>query len=83
MSQSNDPKREQLEDRLMDQALRELLGGEAPPDLSDKILAAAEKQGSVSPQRKERVMNESRGGYRLWAIGAIAACLIAGAALAI
>ena len=35
MSQTPDPKRDELEDRLVDQALREVLGGEAPPDLSD------------------------------------------------
>jgi hypothetical protein len=35
MSQPTDPQRDKLEDRLMDQALREVLGGEAPPDLSD------------------------------------------------
>src|SRR5687768_10364052 len=33
--------REELEDRLTDQALAEALGGKRPPDLSDDILAAA------------------------------------------
>jgi len=83
MSQPNEPKRDELEDRLMDQALRELLGGEAPPDLSARILAAAEKQVLVSPQPKEKVMDKSRRSYRLWALGAVAACLVVGVAIAI
>jgi len=78
MSQPTDPQRDELHDRLVDQALREVLGGEAPPDLSDQILAAAEKQGSVSSQRKEKVMDKSRRGYRMWALGAVAACLLLG-----
>ena len=78
MSQTPDPKRDELEDRLVDQALREVLGGEAPPELSDQILAAAEKQGLVSPQHKEKVMDKSKRGYRLWALCAVAACLVAG-----
>ncbi len=78
MSQSSDPKRDELHDRLVDQALREVLGGETPPDLSDKILAAAEKQEFVSSQRKEHVMGKSGGGYRFWSVGAVAACLLVG-----
>jgi Ca-activated chloride channel family protein len=83
MSQPNEPRRDELEDRLMDQALREVLGGEAPPELSDKILAAADKQGYVSPQRKENVMDKSRTGYRLWALVAVAACLVVGVGIAL
>ena len=78
MSQPTDPQRDELQDRLVDQALREVLGGESPPDLSDQILAAAEKQGFVSPQRKEKVMDKSRRGYRIWILGALAACLLLG-----
>ena len=33
--------REELKDRLVDQAMREVLSGESPPDLSDSILSAA------------------------------------------
>lgn len=83
MSQSSDPKRDELHDRLMDQALREALGGETPPDLSYKILAAAEKQGLVSSQRKVNVMDHSKQGYRFWAVGAVAACLLVGVGIAL
>ncbi len=82
MSQSNDPKCDELGDRLMDQALREVLGGETPPDISDKILAAVEKQHSVSPQRKERVMGKSKRGIK-WIVGAAAACLVVGVTIAL
>ncbi|HUT92183.1 MAG TPA: VWA domain-containing protein [Thermoguttaceae bacterium] len=83
MSQPTDPQRDELDDRLVDRALREVLGGESPPDLSDRILAAVEKQGSVSSQRKEKVMDKSRRAYRLWLVGALAACLLVGIAVAL
>ncbi|MBN2474291.1 MAG: von Willebrand factor type A domain-containing protein [Pirellulales bacterium] len=81
MSPVPDPKRDELEDRLMDQALREVLGGETPPELSERVLAAAEKQKSVSPQRKEPVMSKSRG--IRWIVGALAACLVVGVTVAL
>jgi secreted protein with Ig-like and vWFA domain len=81
MNQPNDPKHDEMADRLIDQALAEVLSGESPPDLADKILAAFEKQGYVSTQRKEPVMSKSKRGYR-WAVGA-AACLVVGATMAV
>ncbi len=36
-----DALRDQWEDRLAEQALGELLGGKQPPDLAERILAAA------------------------------------------
>ena len=50
MSQPNDSQRDELRDRLLEQALRETLGDESPPDLSHRILAAADEQTSELPQ---------------------------------
>ena len=83
MSQSNHPKRDELEDRLMDQALREVLGGEAPPDLSDKVLAAAEKQLLFSPQPKERIMDKPKRRFRSTITTAAVTCLAAGILIAL
>ena len=83
MSHTPEPNRDELRDRLVDQALREVLGREAPPDLSDKILAAADKQALVSPQRKEQVMDSPKRSFRNWALGAIAACLLVGVSIAL
>ena len=76
MSQPNDELRERLRERLLEQALGEVLGGETPPDLSDKILAAVERQETVSVQRKEPVMGNSRRSRRFWVLGGVAACLL-------
>ncbi|NQU20313.1 MAG: VWA domain-containing protein [Candidatus Nealsonbacteria bacterium] len=62
----------------MDQALAEVLGGQPPPDLSEQILAAAEKQFPVSPQQKEHVVKKSKHRFRNWAMGATAVCLLVG-----
>lgn len=83
MSEPNEPQRDELEDRLMDQVLREVLGGETPPDLEAKILAAAQMQVPVSPQRKEKVMDKSRRRYRTWALAGVAACLVVGVSIAL
>jgi Ca-activated chloride channel family protein len=64
MSQSNSPERDELDDRLMDQSLREVLGGEQPPDLSEKILAAATDRVMVAPRQKEPVMNKPKSRLR-------------------
>ena len=41
----------ELEERLVDQALREVVGGESPTDLTDRILAAT-RQGSVELKKQ-------------------------------
>ena len=78
MSGTHEPERDDLEDRLMDQALRELLGGETPPDLSGKIAAAVEKQSPVSLRRKEEGMNKSKKRILSIVAQAAAICLILG-----
>ncbi|MCG8450527.1 MAG: von Willebrand factor type A domain-containing protein [Pirellulales bacterium] len=69
----------ELEDRLIDRALSEALGGEAPPDLSERILAAANEQPTSTLGTKERAMNESqptsRSQWKHRGLFAVAACL--------
>ena len=83
MSHSSDSKRDELRNRLADQALREVFSGEAPPDLSDEILAAADKQIFVSPQRKEQVMDKSKRSYGMWVTFAVTACVVVGIGIAL
>ncbi len=83
MSQPNEHNGDDLRDRLMDQALGEVLGGETPPDLSADILAAVEKQVHVSPQPKEQVMDRPKYTYRWWALVGIAACLMVAVSIAL
>ena len=68
-----------LKDRLTDRALSELLGGDAPPDLSERILSAASQQPLATPVPGDPAMNETRptstSKRRHWAIFAVAASL--------
>ncbi len=67
------------EDRLTDRALSELLGGDAPPDLSERVLAAASRQPLATPVSGEPAMNETRHNSiskrKRWAMFAAAASL--------
>ena len=74
MSKPNDPNRDELKDRLLDQGLHETLGIEQPPNLTDKILAAAENQNTASPKRKDRTMKKLTTSIS-WVVG-IATCLL-------
>lgn len=76
MSQPSHSPSDELRDRLMDQALRELLGGETPPDLSAKILAAVEKPLPVSLQRKDSVMTVSKKPLRIYWFAAAGVCAV-------
>ena len=75
-----------LHDRLLDTALREVVGQETPPDLSMKILAAA---GTMSHQlatlRDEATttqLQQVRRKRNLWIGAALAPCLLLGAMIA-
>jgi len=77
MNPENDPRHDELRDRLLEQALAEVLAGAGPPDLTDKILAAAEQPESIPVQQKERVMKK-RSRWLKIALPASAACLVLG-----
>ena len=83
MSQPTDPQDDALRDRLIEQALRETLGGESPPDLSDKILAAVEKPSPLKSRQKERVMEQSKRRLINWLAYGTAGCLVVGVCYAL
>ena len=63
-------------DALLDRGLAEIVGGETPPDLSEKILATAcadSQQPTVTLASESRVLPNSK--RRHWAMFAAAACL--------
>ena len=77
----NEPESSQdWEDRLVDVALNEAIGGETPPDLSEKILATSidESEGSVLPG--DQTMNDAQhvqiSRRKQWTMLAVSACLL-------
>ena len=70
------PDRDELRDRLLDAALRERLGGETPPDLSEAILTRASADPVIRPSTSEATMATSmkpekrRASWRFYAVAA-------------
>jgi Ca-activated chloride channel family protein len=70
------PDRDELRDRLLDAALRERLGGETPPDLSEAILTRASADPAIRPSTSEATMATSmkpekrRVSWRFYAVAA-------------
>jgi Ca-activated chloride channel family protein len=62
-------------DRLIHVALREVVGGQAPPDLSSRIIAAYSQAKPVSP------VSDSHRNRTVWLSLAVAAMLLIGASL--
>jgi secreted protein with Ig-like and vWFA domain len=76
--------RDELRDRLLDAALREVVGRETPPDLSARILERANSKDSSQPTvagAVEMAPKEMQAKRRRspWLMGAIAATLLLGA----
>jgi len=70
------PDRDELRDRLLDAALRERLGGETPPDLSEAILTRASADPAIRTSTSEANMATSmkpekrRVSWRFYAVAA-------------
>src|SRR5687767_150529 len=81
MNTPNDDRDETIinfHDRLIDRALAEVIGGETPPDLSERILAA-ESEGN-HPTATPLTTPKAAHSRRWWAM-AVAAMLLVGASV--
>lgn len=77
----NDQPKTDYHDKLLDHALRESLGGESPPDLTERILAAADQPNTLAYDPATIVPSKRR--RRAWYAFAAAACLLIAAGVAI
>ncbi|QDS98457.1 vWA domain-containing protein [Adhaeretor mobilis] len=71
----NDKQPNDYHDQLIDQALREIVGGETPPDLTERILAAADARSTLVEYALSAPEVEKRS-KRAWFSFATAACLL-------
>src|SRR5262245_49802988 len=72
--------REELEDRLIARGLREVVGGEAPPQLTQRIMAAATAAAPTTLTTSRAMSTPPQKGFR-WGAFAIAVCLMIGATI--
>jgi secreted protein with Ig-like and vWFA domain len=79
---SANPDRDEWNDRLIDGGLREVVGGEKPPQLSERILAAAGVAGAVATTAGDRAAATATSAagrsWLGWLSFAVAACLLIG-----
>jgi Ca-activated chloride channel family protein len=68
-----------LHDRLVDRALAELIGHDAPPDLSARIL----KEPAATPLKLQTAAGSGRARRRPWLALAVAAVLLVGVSIAL
>ncbi len=73
-----DIRREELQDRLTEQQLREAFNAETPPDLTSQILAAADRpaDSDTTAPKPTRVATAPASARSSWRDLAIAACLL-------
>jgi Ca-activated chloride channel family protein len=78
ITNNQDSRREELQDRLTEQQLREAFNAETPPDLSSQILAAADRPADSAPTAPQptRVAAAPASAKSSWRDLAIAACLL-------
>jgi hypothetical protein len=74
--------RDEWNDRLIDRGLREVVGGEKPPQLSERILTAAGAAGAVSTTTVDRAAATATSAtgrsWLGWLSLTVAACLLIG-----
>ena len=73
---TNPPNTDDLQDRYLDQALQETLGGETPPDLSERILDQAQDQLTHPAKHAVASTKEQEKKHIIWSLPFIAVGLL-------
>lgn len=84
MTETNESPRDELEDRLLEQSLREVLKGESPPDMAERMEAAVASAPKSSPRTSDATTTAN--GYRFrwsWSVVAAIAATVVTAVLLI
>lgn len=77
MTETNESPRDELEDRLLEQSLREVLKGESPPDLTERITMALEVECKETIcERDSQGEHPTRRFRWVWTVVGIAATLL-------
>ena len=76
-SRSHDDEHEPWRERLLDQALNELIASETPPDLTDAILAKSEEVVTMSVETNKNEAGRNSSSWRNWmVVFTAAACAV-------
>lgn len=75
MTETNESPRDELEDRLLEQSLREVLKGESPPDMTDRMEAAVASAPKSSPRTSDATTTASDYRFR-WSWSVVAAIAV-------
>ena len=77
MTETNESPRDELEDRLLEQSLREVLQAESPPDLTERITTALEAECKETIcERNSLDEHPTRRSRWVWTVVGIAAALL-------